>query len=85
MFRAAHNLAPNLSPINTRIHILIHQPANHHVVTPDHVQPMRRLCARLRVIHRTYDALHRLLQHQVRHLVAGDERPDQGAAVDCED
>ena len=33
MFRTSNHISPHLTPINTRIQLLIHQPANHHIVS----------------------------------------------------
>jgi hypothetical protein len=43
MFRAPNHIPPHLTPINTRIQLLVHQPAHHHIVSPHQVQAVRLL------------------------------------------
>jgi hypothetical protein len=73
MFRTPNRLPPNLRPINTLLHLLIHKPTNHHIVSPHKIQPMRLLCARFLIIHTPDDSLDGVLQDEIGHLVARDE------------
>lgn len=82
MLRTPNHLPPHLRPINTRIQLLIHQPTNHHIIPPHQIQAMRLLSRRLLVLLRSNDALDGVFEHEVRHLVAADERAGEGAAVD---
>jgi len=47
MLRTSDHISSDLTPINTRIQLLIHQPANHHIVSSDQIQSVRLLGRRL--------------------------------------
>lgn len=85
MLRAPNHLAPHLRPINTVIQLLVHQPADNHIVPSDHVQAMCLLDRSLLVVLRPDNPLDRVLQHEIRDLIAGDQGAGEGASVDGQD
>lgn len=85
MFRRPDNIASDLCPVDRGVHLLIHQSANNHVVASDHVQSMAGFRRGFVIICGPDDALHRLLEHEVGHLVAGYQRAGQGSPVYCQD
>lgn len=85
MLRAPNHLSPHLCPVNALVQLLVHQPADDDIVSSHQVEPVRLLGGRLVVAGLADDALDRVREHEVRHLVAGDERAGQRAAVDGED
>jgi hypothetical protein len=60
VFRTSNHISPDLTPINTRIQLLIHQPANHHIVASHQVQSVRLLGRRLVVALLANDAFDRV-------------------------
>jgi hypothetical protein len=60
MLRASDHISSDLAPINTRVQLLIHQPADHHVVSPHQVQAMRLFGRRLVVALLADDAFDRV-------------------------
>lgn len=82
MLRAPNHLAADFRPVDARVQLLVHQPAHHHIVASHQVQAVRLLGRGLVVALLADDPLHCVLQHQVGHLIAGDEGAGQGAPVD---
>lgn len=85
MLRAPNNLAPNLCPVDARVHVLVHQAAYHDVVSSDHVQSVRSFYARLWVVGGSNYAFNRVLEYEIGDLVARNEGACEGAAVDSDD
>lgn len=85
MFSAPNDLPAHLRPIDTSIQLLIHQPTNYHIVTPDHIHAMRLLDRRLLVVLWSDHTLDCIFKHKVGDLIAAEESAGKRAAVDCED
>lgn len=85
MLHPSHHRAPHERPVDLGIQLLVHQAAHRHVLAADQVQAVADLGAGLVVVVRPDDALDRLTQHQVRGLVAREQRAEQGAPVGGED
>lgn len=60
MFRTPNHIPPNLTPINARVQLLVHQPAHHHIVAPHQVQAVRLLARGLVVALLADNALDRV-------------------------
>lgn len=71
MFRTPNHIPPDLTPINARVQLLVHQSADNHIVAAHQVQAVGLLARGLVVALLADDALDRVRQHQVRYLVAG--------------
>lgn len=85
MSRAPQNLPMHLRPINRLIQLLIQPPHHRYTISPHNIQPQRYFFAGNLFFARPDDALDRFLEDQVHAAVAGEERADHGASVECED
>ena len=85
MLHPPNDAAPHLRPVNTRVQLLVEQPADRDILPADQVQAVLDFRARLRVVGGADDALDRVLEDEVGELVAGEEGAGQGAAVGGED
>lgn len=85
MFRAPNGLSSDLCPIDAAVKLLVHQPANHNIVSSHEVQPMRLFYARFFIPLLSNDTLHCVLEYEVGDLVTGYERAGKRSAVACYD
>lgn len=70
MFRCPDDFSPDFVPVDAAVQLFVHQADNCDVVASYKIQPMADLRARLRVVSRSNDPLHGVVEDDVGDLIA---------------